>query len=126
MFPAGVVDDALSALIVDSISPLALEVALNVQPSSTNSKSVWLRLTACVASVQYDAEQARIRYMRVDPNKRLVADTLEGTSGTTSCGNRSKRAPGVRKQRESAERTISQQQKDQSINRSLSRKRDQT
>jgi hypothetical protein len=65
MFPAGVVDDALSALIVDSISPLALEVALNVQPSSTNSKSVWLRLTACVASVQYDAEQARIRYMRV-------------------------------------------------------------
>jgi hypothetical protein len=31
MFPAGVVDDALSALIVDSISPLALEVALNVQ-----------------------------------------------------------------------------------------------
>jgi hypothetical protein len=29
--PGGTVDDALSALIVESISPLALEVALNVQ-----------------------------------------------------------------------------------------------
>jgi len=27
---------------------------------------------------QYEANQARVRFMRVDPNNRLVADTLEG------------------------------------------------
>lgn len=27
---------------------------------------------------QYEADQARVRFMRVDPNNRLVADTLEG------------------------------------------------
>jgi hypothetical protein len=30
-----------------------------------------------VQRAQYEADQARIRYMRVDPNHRLVADTLE-------------------------------------------------
>ena len=30
-----------------------------------------------VERAQYEAEQARVRYMRVDPNNRLVADTLE-------------------------------------------------
>ena len=30
-----------------------------------------------VERVQYEADQARIRYMRVDPSNRLVADTLE-------------------------------------------------
>lgn len=31
-----------------------------------------------VERAQYEADQARIRFMRVDPNHRLVADTLEG------------------------------------------------
>ena len=30
-----------------------------------------------VQRAQYEADQARLRYMRVDPNNRLVADTLE-------------------------------------------------
>jgi hypothetical protein len=30
-----------------------------------------------VQRAQYEADQARVRYMRVDPNNRLVADTLE-------------------------------------------------
>ena len=30
-----------------------------------------------VQRAQYEAEHARVRYMRVDPNNRLVADTLE-------------------------------------------------
>ena len=60
--PGGVVDDALSALIVDSISPLALEWHWT---SFTNSKSVWLRLTACVASM------SNVHNMR--PNKLAFA-----------------------------------------------------
>ena len=31
-----------------------------------------------VERAQYEADQARVRFMRVDPNNRLVADTLEG------------------------------------------------
>ena len=30
-----------------------------------------------VQQAQYEADRARVRYMRVDPNNRLVADTLE-------------------------------------------------
>jgi hypothetical protein len=30
-----------------------------------------------VQRIQYEADQERLRYMRVDPNNRLVADTLE-------------------------------------------------
>jgi len=30
-----------------------------------------------VQRAQYEADRARVRYMRVDPNHRLVADTLE-------------------------------------------------
>ena len=76
--PGGVVDDALSALIVESISPLALEVALNVQQQLQERLAEADRLRRQVVErAQYEAEQARIRYMRVDPNNRLVADTLE-------------------------------------------------
>jgi DNA invertase Pin-like site-specific DNA recombinase len=76
--PGGTVDDALSALIVDSISPLALEVALNVQQQLQERLAEADRLRRQVVErAQYEAEQARIRYMRVDPNNRLVADTLE-------------------------------------------------
>jgi hypothetical protein len=66
--PGGVVDDALSALIVDSISPLALEVALNVQHQLQERLAEADRLRRqYVERAQYEAEQARIRYMRVDP-----------------------------------------------------------
>jgi hypothetical protein len=66
--PGGVVDDALSALIVQSISPLALEVALNVQHQLQERLAEADRLRRqYVERAQYEAEQARIRYMRVDP-----------------------------------------------------------
>ena len=57
---------------------MALEVALKVQ------KEMQARLDQAdrlrhqqVQRAQYEADQARLRYMRVDPNNRLVADTLE-------------------------------------------------
>jgi DNA invertase Pin-like site-specific DNA recombinase len=76
--PGGVVDDALSKLIVDSINPLALEVTLKVQEQLQQRLAEADRLRRQgLERAQYEAEQARIRYMRVDPNNRLVADTLE-------------------------------------------------
>ncbi|HEY5770040.1 MAG TPA: recombinase family protein [Terrimicrobium sp.] len=76
--PGGVVDDALSRLIVESLSPLALEVALHVQEQLQERLAEADRLRRQhVERAAYEAEQARIRYMRVDPNNRLVADTLE-------------------------------------------------
>src|ERR1700720_1402198 len=71
-------DDALSALILQSVTPLALEVALNVQQELQERLAESDRLRRqYVERAQYEAEQSRVRYMRVDPNNRLVADTLE-------------------------------------------------
>jgi len=75
----GMVDEAVGKLIIESVSPLALEVSLQVQ------QELQARLTEAdrlrrqqVERAQYEADQARVRFMRVDPNNRLVADTLEG------------------------------------------------
>ena len=66
--PGGVVDDALSTLIQESVSPLALEVALSVQQELQERLTESDRLRRqYVERAQYEAEQARVRYMRVDP-----------------------------------------------------------
>jgi DNA invertase Pin-like site-specific DNA recombinase len=76
--PGGGIDEALGQLLVQSVSPLALEVALQVQEELQTRLAEADRLRhQQVQRAQYEAEQARIRYMRVDPNNRLVADTLE-------------------------------------------------
>jgi DNA invertase Pin-like site-specific DNA recombinase len=111
--PGGVVDDALSALIVDSISPLALEVALNVQQQLQERLAEADRLRRQVVErAQYEAEQARIRYMRVDPNNRLVADTLEAL-WNDKLRQLEQAHQEYEKQRQNAQRTISQEQKAQ-------------
>jgi DNA invertase Pin-like site-specific DNA recombinase len=75
----GVVDEALGKLITESVSPLALEVSLQVQQElqSRLAQAERMRLQQ-VERARYEADQARVRFMRVDPNNRLVADTLEG------------------------------------------------
>jgi DNA invertase Pin-like site-specific DNA recombinase len=76
--PGGGIDEAVGRLLVQSVSPLALEVALKVQDELQTRLAEADRLRAQhVQRAQYEAEQARLRYMRVDPNNRLVADTLE-------------------------------------------------
>jgi DNA invertase Pin-like site-specific DNA recombinase len=76
--PGSGIDEAIGQLLVPSITPLALEVALNVQSEIQQRLAETDRLRQQqVQRAQYEADQARIRYMRVDPNNRLVADTLE-------------------------------------------------
>ncbi len=76
--PGGDIDEAVGRLLVESVTPLALEVALKVQGELQERLDQADRLRQQhVQRAQYEAEQARQRYMRVDPNNRLVADTLE-------------------------------------------------
>lgn len=76
--PGGGVDDAIGALLVQSVTPLALEVVLQVQQEIQARLAQADRLRQQqLQRAQYETDRARLRYMRVDPNNRLVADTLE-------------------------------------------------
>ncbi len=76
--PGPAIDQALSKLVLESVAPLSLEVALNVQQELQNRLQDVDRLRQQqVQRASYEAEQAQLRYMRVDPNNRLVANTLE-------------------------------------------------
>ena len=72
------VDNAVSTLLIDSFTPLALEVALNVQDEIKARFEEADRLRKKhVQRIHYEADLARRRYMHVDPENRLVADSLE-------------------------------------------------
>jgi DNA invertase Pin-like site-specific DNA recombinase len=74
----GVVDQAISELLISSVTPLALEVAINVEKELKSQLQKIDRIRRQeVERVRYEAEQARQRYMNVDPGNRLVAATLE-------------------------------------------------
>jgi DNA invertase Pin-like site-specific DNA recombinase len=72
------IDDAVGQLLVNSVTPIALDLALAVQQEITARLDEADRLRhRQVERAQYEADAARQRYMRVDPANRLVADSLE-------------------------------------------------
>ena len=72
------VDRAVGALLVEALNPVALEVTLAVQRELQSRLEEADRLRrAQVERAQYECELAQRRYMRVDPDNRLVADSLE-------------------------------------------------
>lgn len=72
------VDRAISDVLVEAMTPLALEVALTVQQELQTRLDDADRLRQKrVERACYEAELAQRRYMNVDPCNRLVADTLE-------------------------------------------------
>jgi DNA invertase Pin-like site-specific DNA recombinase len=81
--PGRAIDLAVGRLLLDSMTPISLEVALAVQ------QEMALRLEQAdalrakqVASAQYAADLAAQRYRCVDPSNRLVASTLEAEWNT--------------------------------------------
>jgi DNA invertase Pin-like site-specific DNA recombinase len=76
--PGAGVDQAIAALLLDTLTPVALEVALTVaaELDARAQEADKLRLTH-VERARYEAELARRRYLAVDPDNRLVANTLE-------------------------------------------------
>lgn len=72
------IDAAVGKLLVDAVTPMALEMALAVQHEMTARLEEADRLRhRQVERAQYEADLARHRYMQVDPANRLVADSLE-------------------------------------------------
>ncbi len=72
------IDEAVGDLLLETITPMALEAALAVQQELAARLEEGNRLRAQqVERVRYEADLARQRYMQVDPNNRLVADALE-------------------------------------------------
>ena len=72
------VDDAVGALLLQTVAPAAIEVALAVQAEIAQriEQAAGLR-QAELERANYEAELARRRYAKVDPDNRLVADALE-------------------------------------------------
>ena len=76
--PGAAIDQAISQLLLDTVTPLALDVALTVQAEleARADEADELRRSH-VDRARQRAELARRRYLAVDPGNRLVADTLE-------------------------------------------------
>ncbi len=72
------IDEAVGRLLLDTVAPVTLEVSLNVQREVEQRLAEAHRLREQqVQRVRYEAEQARLRFLHVDPAHRLVAATLE-------------------------------------------------
>jgi hypothetical protein len=76
--PGQVIDAAVVQLLLETMTPISLEVAMTVQQEIVARQEEAEALRAQqVARAQYEADLAGQRYRRVDPNNRLVADALE-------------------------------------------------
>lgn len=76
--PGQAVDQTVSDLLLELVNPLTLEVALAVQQELQSRIEEADRLRKQqVQRARYEAELAQRRYLRVDPENRLVADSLE-------------------------------------------------
>jgi DNA invertase Pin-like site-specific DNA recombinase len=72
------IDTAVADLVLQSLTPLALETALAVTAELVQRAVEADRIRATsVERARYAADAARRRYLAVDPANRLVADTLE-------------------------------------------------
>lgn len=85
--PGRTVDEAVAHLLLETLTPVSLEVALAVQHeiAARQEEAEHLRAKQ-VERAQYEADLARQRYLQVDPNNRLVADALEADWNTTLRG----------------------------------------
>lgn len=75
---AGPIDDKVGNLIVEAMTPSAVELAMEIRKEIElrQEEANGLRHQA-VDKAQYEADLAQRRFMKVDPDNRLVADNLE-------------------------------------------------
>lgn len=77
------IDATIGQMLVDAVTPMAIDLALAVQQEITARLDEADRLRhRQVERAQYEAEAARRRSMHVDPANRLVADSLESAWNT--------------------------------------------
>jgi DNA invertase Pin-like site-specific DNA recombinase len=78
IIPGGAADAVVSQLLLDTLTPLTLEVALTVQAEIEGRAAEADAMRAShVERARHRADLARRRYLAVDPGNRLVATTLE-------------------------------------------------
>ena len=76
--PGAGIDRAIGDLLVQTVSPVTLEVALKVQAElKARVQEVDALRRVRVERARQEADLARRRFMEVDPGNRLVADVLE-------------------------------------------------
>src|SRR5512142_212619 len=76
-------DQRIGMLLIETLTPLAIEAALTVQAELQHRADEADALRAAhVERARYHADLARRRYLAVDPANRLVADTLEADWNT--------------------------------------------
>ena len=78
LIPGHTLDQRVVQLLIDTLTPLAIEAALQVSAELEQRAAEADALRAAhVERARYHADLARRRYLAVDPANRLVADTLE-------------------------------------------------
>jgi DNA invertase Pin-like site-specific DNA recombinase len=81
--PGHTLDEQAGQLLIDTLTPLAIEAALQVSAELEQRAADADALRAAhVERARYHADLARRRYLAVDPANRLVADTLEASWNT--------------------------------------------
>lgn len=76
--PGAGIDERVGDLLVEALTPVTIDVALAVQQELQTRLDEADRLRQQqVERARYEVELARRRYLRVDPDNRLVADSLE-------------------------------------------------
>src|SRR5208283_3592454 len=81
--PGHTLDERIGQLLIDTLTPLAVEAALQVSAELGHRAAEADALRAAHAErARYHADLARRRYLAVDPANRLVADTLEADWNT--------------------------------------------
>ena len=77
--PGAGLERAIGELLIQTVTPVTLEVSLAVQEELFRRRDEAEELRQKhVERLRYEADLARRRYMQVDPENRLVADELEG------------------------------------------------
>jgi len=78
IIPGASIDAAVGKLLVEAMTPMAIELSLAVQQEIQAQLDEADRLRQQqVERARHEADSARRRYMHVDPENRLVADSLE-------------------------------------------------
>jgi DNA invertase Pin-like site-specific DNA recombinase len=78
IIPGGEIDAAMGRLLVETMTPMTLDLTLAVQEELEGRLEQTDRLRGQqVERAEHEVERARLRYMEVDPTHRLVATSLE-------------------------------------------------
>src|SRR5579863_8375008 len=81
--PGAELDRAIGALLADHVTPEALAMTIAVQDEIVDRAAEAQRLRHLqVERAQYEADLAQRRYLKVDPDNRLVATVLEAEWNT--------------------------------------------